>query len=334
MVSILTQDSLNRLEREIRCHSGPFKDFVQGMILQKRKEWFMEHKPLSKQIVHLVSTYKAELASDILLSITAVFLSNGWLSGLNEESLKLFGTTHVIAKSYSERILTIFFAFLECGDLPIISNKEDFSELVFFAKHLKNPSFYKAVLASFIHSLSINEGLIQLIPRFSGDERSILQAYFSKKGINVLFKESKLFYPFSDLAKLSKDPAYATALPYIDVLWLDQKADSAEVGSFFLIDPKLKKSLKEVLIDGYLDPIEPVLKELTDLRAITFIDCRPTQKILVCLMGVAFKLQKIEFSYQEIEARREPLEVSSILFEFLQSKEVNFPYRKISSARA
>lgn len=334
MVSFLTSDSLKRLEKHIELHSGPFIDFVQGMILQNRGEWFNEHKPLSQQIVHIVSSHKAVLPFDTVISITAVFHTNGWLYGLREDSLNLFGTTPAIANGYSERVSEIFNYYINTRNLPDNIQKQDFSDIIAFGKHLQNPSFLKSFLGYFIHFLTLKEEGFDYIHFFRGEEKAILNAYFSKKGINSLIENTKLIFPFSDLAKFLKDPAYSFALPYIDVLWVDDKADPAEVGSFSLADAKLKASIKEVLVDGYIDPVEPVVKELSELRIVTFVNLRPTQKLLSCLMGIAFKLQIIEFVARDIKQIDEPIEVSSALFNFLQSKKVNFPYRKISSVRA
>ncbi len=334
MVSFLTSDSLKRLEKHIELHSGPFIDFVQGMILQNRGEWFNEHKPLSQQIVHLVSSHKAALPFDTVVSITAVFHANGWLYGLREDSLNLFGTTPAIANGFSERISDIFNHYINTGNLPDHIQKQDFPEIVAFGRQLQNPSFFNTFLGYFTHFLIIKEAGFDYISLFRGQERTILNAYFSKKGISSLIEDNKLVFPFSNLKRLLKDPAYSCALSYIDVLWVDEKADPAEVGAFSLADTKLKASIKEVLVDGYIDPVEPILRELQELRAVKFVNLRPTQKLLSCLMGIAFKLQIIEFDARDIKQIDEPIEVSSALFNFLQSKKVNFPYRKISSVRA
>lgn len=334
MVSFLTSDSLKRLEKHIELHSGPFIDFVQGMILQNRGEWFNEHKPLSNQIVHLVSSHKAVLPFDTVVSITAVFHANGWLYGLRDDSLNLFGTTPAIANGYSERVLEFFNHYINTGNFPDHIQKQDFPEIVAFGRQLQNPSFFKAFLEYFTHFLIIKEAGFDYIFLFRGQERTLLNTYFSKKGINSLIDDNKLVFPFSDLAKFLKDPAYSFALTFIDVLWVDEKADPAEVGSFSLADAKLKASIKEVLVDGYIDPVEPILRGLQELRAVRFVNLRPNQKLLSCLMGIAFKLQIIEFDARDIKQIDEPIEVSSALFNFLQSKKVNFPYRKISSVRA
>lgn len=334
MASFVTLDSLKRLERQIDLHSGPFIDFVQGMILQKRIEWFQEHRPLSKQIVQLVSSHKGMLPYDALISITSIFLSNGWLSGLKEDSLNLFGTTQAIAYGYGDKVLDVFNHYVATGNLPESIAKQDFFDLAAFGKQLQNPLFYKAVISCFSHYLSIKEDAFDLIPIFKGHERQILQAYFSKKGVDTMLKESRWFFPFFFLAKLFQDPAYPCALSFIDVVWINEKTDPAEAGLFSFVDSRLKGAIKEVLIDGYLDPIEPILKHLSELKVIIFVDCKPSTSVLSCLMGIAFKLERIEFTYQEINEAVEHLEVSSALFNFLQSKKVNFSYRKISSVRA
>ena len=321
--TLLTESSLKRLDHQSDLQSGPLIDFVQGLILQKREEWFEQHKPLSKQIVEIVARHKTVLEPDMLASITAIFLMKGWFVELKE---------YFISDSKN---CNIFDHFLKTGSFPENIPKEKFPDIIKVGQNLQNPSFLKTFSNYFISFLvSKGEGF-EHISLFKGSERDIVQAYFSVKKIKTLLINSQLHFHFSELGNLINDPSFQYAQAYIEGLCIDEKTDPAEVGIFPVIDSEFKRSIKYVLVNGYTGPIEPILKGLTDLRELILVNVRPTHRMLAILMGIAFKLKKIEFNSPDKKAIDiEPINVSSVLFKYLEDKEINFPYRKISSVIA
>lgn len=319
MVSALTETTLERLEHHSTLYSSLFQDFIKGLTLQTKKDWFDSHKPFSHQIVKLLILHNGYLDETGLIKITSVLYDQKWIS--NVERVWLLGKK---TEPGLNSVDSVYDYYIRTGEMPSDIPKSIFLGLVSLGKSHSNMGFLKALSSYLVNFMVVYRDGFEFIECFKGEERKLVQTYFSHRDIKIELVNSKWICSFSTFNQIRLDPAFKFILAYLDGLKIDEAADPVEMAVFPLADFDIRRNIQEVWVERYTGQLESLLRGLFALKKLTLVNRQPTHQMLAALMSIAFKLEKIECISNQKAA---PIVVSSVLFRYLEKIKVNFPYK-------